>query len=314
MLSARDAAGNEITTERRALGEGVEPFSCIGCGNGVSFVAAFPRELDGKPHTVKAFFRLRPKTEHKENCVYLVDKKVAVLASKSVGLVESLKNGQYRFRLVTIDREPDDKVHTAPAPKIKPGGKEGRPSPQFEPSKSRRLAAYLSTAKRVARLRAACESDESIKDHLQLVFSNEVVSWNDFYYESERFLAAFAWVGNVANSFPIALQGRVRNVVTRSTAKGVFHVLNLKSVKAIPLSSDPTIGESGEASVWSRQAEWLNRFQEDDEVLAFGHWKQARQKPVRLPTSVASFKGFLNREISMWLVFSTQIAKLSEID
>jgi hypothetical protein len=164
------------------------------------------------------------------------------------------------------------------------------------------------------RLRAACESDESIKDHLQLVFSDEAVSWNNFYYEPERFLAAFAWVGNVANSFPVALQGRVRNVVSRTTAKGVFHVLNLKSAKATALSSDPTIGESGEASVWSRQAEWLSRFREDDEILAFGHWKHARQKPVRLPTSAASFKGFLNREMSMWLVFPTQIAKLSEVD
>lgn len=48
MLSARDAAANEIATEQRVIGKGVEPFSCIGCGSEVSFVAAFPERTRRK--------------------------------------------------------------------------------------------------------------------------------------------------------------------------------------------------------------------------------------------------------------------------
>jgi hypothetical protein len=98
-------------------------------------------------------------------------------------------------------------------------------------------------------------------------------------------------------------------------ADGTRYVLNLKSAKATPLDGDSSIGETGEASIWSKEPAWLERFKPNDEVLAYGHWKQAKnQKPVRAPSSPASFRGYLNRELSMWLLFPAQLAKLSEVD
>ncbi|RRW88475.1 hypothetical protein EGJ54_24755 [Pandoraea apista] len=315
MLSARDASNQKITTDDRARGLGVEPFTCDDCGVGVSHVQTHPKERDGMPYLVKAYFRLKPKTEHKEGCAYSVDKKVEAIAARSDGLVESIRKGKFRFRLLAIDREPEILTDARPASRPRRQDSEKAVSTEYAESKERRLASYLSTAKRILQLRAACESDESIKDHLQLVFSGDVIHWPDFYYEPERFLSAYSWLGNVANSFPIVLQGQVRNVVARSTEKGQFHVLNLKSVKAVALADDETIGESASASVWAREGSWLERYSENDEILAFGHWKRARKQPgVRTPKSIAAFRAYQNREMSMWLVFPGQLAKLTDAD
>ncbi|SQA56958.1 Uncharacterised protein [Burkholderia cepacia] len=315
MLSAFDATGAEITTDERARGRGIEPFKCTGCGIGVSYVPAHPKERDGKPYLVHAFYRLKPNTTHQETCKFAVEDKVSAIAARSDGLLESLKKGKYRFRLLTINHEPDSSLSKSSAKESKQTKSHRTTSTEFEKSDTRRLATYLSTAKRILQLRAACESDASIKDALELVFSGQSVGWPDFYYETEQFLAAFRWASNIANPFPIALQGQVRNIIPRTTRSGVYHIINLKSAKAVPLAGDPKIGETCQAAIWSREAAWVERFSENDEILAFGHWEHAMRQPCpQPPKSVAKFPLFLNRQLTMRLIFPTQIAKLSDAD
>ncbi|MCA8257590.1 hypothetical protein LGM89_30360 [Burkholderia sp. AU31624] len=315
MLSALDATGTEITTDERARGQGTEPFRCVGCGIGVSHVPAHPKERDGKPYLVHAFYRLKPNTTHQETCKFSVEQKVSAIAARSDGLLESLKKGKYRFRLLTIDHEPEPTSGKSSTKESKHTKPPRATSTEFEESNTRRLATYLSTAKRILQLRAACDADASIADSLELVFSGQSVGWPDFYYETEQFLAAFRWAGNIANPFPIALQGQVRNVVPRETRSGTYHIINLKSAKAVALANDQRIGETCQAAIWSREAAWVKRFNENDEILAFGHWEHAMRQPTpQPPKSIAKFRLFLNRQLTMRLIFPTQLAKLSDVD
>lgn len=137
MLSAFDATGAEITTDERARGRGIEPFKCTGCGIGVSYVPAHPKERDGKPYLVHAFYRLKPNTTHQETCKFAVEDKVSAIAARSDGLLESLKKGKYRFRLLTINHEPDSSLSKSSAKESKQTKSHRTTSTEFEKSDTR---------------------------------------------------------------------------------------------------------------------------------------------------------------------------------
>jgi hypothetical protein len=101
------------------------------------------------------------------------------------------------------------------------------------------------------------------------------VNWADFYYEEERFLAAYRWLVQTAASFPIALVGRVSNVETIETHGRLLYVLNFEPSSTQSYALDSTVGERTCATVWTSQPNWLYPLKRNDTVLVFGHCRHA---------------------------------------
>ncbi|GLO40974.1 hypothetical protein PPUN15366_26190 [Pseudomonas putida] len=306
MTHAFDQNGVKWAADDYSKGIGVEPLICERCDAAVSHVGSFTRNCYDNPSKVSAFFRLHANGTHGPNCRFGVDKQIIELASTSDGLVESIQKNRFRMRLVAVTEE----LKTS-ARRVKEDDSADRPptaSKSYTPS-SNRLSSYINTAQRVLRLRAMCDGDADIEQHLELVFAGNTVGWHQFYFEHARQMEAHYAVSQSASQYPIAIHGRVGKIKLGVKDDPKLNVLNLERLRVTQDPSDPTNGISLEVSVWTSKASWFDSLKENDEVIVFGLWKA----PTPAQTKAAKdgfFKTFTNRRLTMTLAVKSQIAKV----
>ena len=203
-------------------------------------------------HRVKGYFRLLPKGTHEKAYVFDVCDDVQVIARRSLGLLQALERERYSFRLLAFNDMRDLtalRAHAALGQAIDSTHETG---PHFSHDLRSFLSAYLNTAKRVISLRALCGGDSVVMDRLKLVFNGMPVSWNDFYYEEERFLAAYRWIGQPSISFPIALVGNVCAIQIIPRKDRSLYVRQLKRPVFTPCVFGTNVFDSGAAFECSR--------------------------------------------------------------
>lgn len=309
MNTALDSAGIEWIAETYSKGKGMEPLRCSHCPVHVTHQSAHTRERDDKPYLVSAYFRLLPGGHHAEGCKHAISDKVKSIANESTGLFESIRNGQYRLRLVMIRdalAELSKKASKSSAEAASGSSK------TFESSRGK-LPAYINSAKRVLQLRALCDEDEEIASYLELIFEgNTTVPWSQFYFETERHLDAYRNAVRNTVQHPIALHGTVKSTHIGVGKNRTSNVLNLTKNKYLADANDPEIGIGVEASVWCDNADWLAKLNPGDEVVVFGMWKakageiSASSKPEQY-----RFKSFITHKLSLWPVLATQITRVA---
>ena len=185
-------------------------------------------------HWVKGYFRLLPKGTHEKACVFDLCDKVQVIARRSLGLLQALERERYSFRLLAFNDMRDLTALRAHATLGQAIDSTHETGPHFSHDLRSFLSAYLNTAKRVISLRALCGGDSVPIDRIKLVFKGMPVCWNDFYYEEERFLAAYRWIGQTSISFPVALVGHVSAIQTIPRKDRSLYVLKLKRPAPTP--------------------------------------------------------------------------------
>lgn len=309
MGAAFDSAGVEWSADCYAKGRGKEPLSCIYCRVEITHQSAHTRERDDKPVLVPAYFRLLPGGRHAVGCKHLVSDEIKAIARDSKDLIESIRDGQYRLRLVMIrdalnglSKTPQRGGHNRTA---------SRGSTTYQPSRSK-LPAYINSAKRVLQLRALCDDDDEIAAHLELVFDGSlIVPWSQFYFETERYLDAYHTLARSTEQFPIALHGIVRSVRTVPSKNGQTNVLNLAKPKYVPYADNPEVGVGVEASVWCEDADWLTGLNQGDEVIILGMWRaRAAELSESSRPGQYRYKAFMTHKLSVTLVLPAQIARL----
>ncbi|SAL00453.1 hypothetical protein AWB78_05947 [Caballeronia calidae] len=313
MGSAVTMDGREIVADEIAsLAETKASLKCKHCGAAVSYVPPHAREKRGKVHWVKGYFRLLPKCAHGKTSVFDVFDEVEVIARRSLGLLQALEQERYSFRLLAFDDVRDLTALRSHATLRQAIDATHRTGPLFSRDLRGFLSAYFNTAKRVISLRALCGDDGVLTDRPKLVFNGTSVCWNDFYYEEERFLAAYRWIGQTTVSFPVALVGHVSAIQTIPRKNRSLYVLKLESPAATPRVRGTNVGELTQVEVWTSRLEWLRTLDEGDKVLVFGHWRHAvGPTHTRLHRSGdRAFRKNLYRRMSIWLYAKSQISKI----
>lgn len=309
MGSALDSVGVEWSAERYSKGKGKEPLRCAHCPVQVTHQSAHTRERDDKPILVPAYFRLLPGGHHAEGCKHAVSDEIKTIASESKDLFESVRDGQYRLRLVMI-RDTLAELSKKPSKAgSEPGGRAGKKT--YEQSRGK-LPAYINSAKRVLQLRALCDADDEIAAHLELVFEgNTIVPWSQFYFETERHLQAYLNLARNTVQHPIALHGTVKSKRPVASKNGPTNVLNLAKPKYVPDAENPAMGIGVEASVWCEDADWLAELNEGDEVVVLGMWKGKTGEPSNSSKpDQYRYKSFTTHKLSVWPVLVAQIARV----
>lgn len=307
MSYAFDRNGIKWAADNYSKGKGAEPLNCEKCDATVSHVPSFTKNHYDKPSTVRAFFRLLAHGEHGPDCRFGVDKQVVELARTSEGLIESVQKNRYRMRLVAVKE-----ALKAIAKQPKDDDDQEKPSTtskRYAPSPGQ-LAAYINTAQRVLKLRALCDEDDQIEEHLELVFAKDkVVTWNEFYFEHSRQMAAYFTVLHTATQYPIAIQGRVAKITLGIKDDPTSNVLNLRKLRATEDPKEPTNGISLQVSLWSANATWFEGLKEDDEVIVFGLWRTPDHILTKA-TKPGAFKTYTNRRLTMTMAVKSQITKI----
>lgn len=270
MGSAFDAVEVEWFADTYTKGKGKEPLRCIHCTAPVTHQSAHTRERDDKPILIPAYFRLLPGGRHAHCCKHAVEDEVKTIAKESEDLFESIREGHYRLRLVMIN-EALGGSNTSSAKSGETSSK--RTSKTFEHSRSK-LPAYINSAKRVLLLRALCDSDDEIAEHLELVFEgNTVVPWAQFYFETERHLDAYHAISRNTVQYPIALHGTVKFKKPFDGKFGPTNVLNLVLNKYQTNPDENSNGVGVEVSIWAKDADWFAGLDIGTEIIILGLWK-----------------------------------------
>lgn len=303
---ALDQNGVEWDAQVYQKGQGAEPLKCEHCGVNVTHNPPYPKEIYEKPVLVSGYFRLYPKRPHSEGCRFGIDSEIVEIAKTSDGLIQSLRNNRYRMRLVMIK----EALEEASKSKSNGGGESRAGTGKTYASSSGRLPAYINSAKRALKLRAACTDDQDLQEHLELVFEGNVnVAWSQFYFEAERHMEAFHAVSQNTVQHPIAIQGRVKDV--RYAIQGVEskNVINLLMNRFRADSEDPANGIGLEVSIWASDPSWFKGIERDNEILVLGMWRANTKAPTPAPPG-GRYKTFTTRRLTLTLFLKTQVSKV----
>jgi hypothetical protein len=306
---AFDSAGQEWSADIYRKGLGTPPLKCKFCPAPVSHNPAHPREWEDKSILIPAYFRLHPGGIHAENCRFAVTEKIQLIVKESKELFETIREGDYRLRLVMI-KQALEALSGASRQSCKGERQTGARAETSYAKSPAKLAAYINSAKRVLQLRALCDDDVEIANHLKLVFEgNTVVRWPEFYFETERYLEAFNAIAKNTVEYPIALHGYVKTKRLNTGKNGRSNVLNLERNGSQQDLNDPDNGINAEASVWSHDPSWFTGIEAGDEIVVFGLWKTSPGAPKPANTA-GRFKTFTTKKLNLTLVVTGQIAKV----
>ena len=150
-----------------------------GCGVPVRFVAADP-----------AYIALAKGAEHQPGCRYIVpDRLQSILAAGSdPDFLPALDEGRHELRLLLLQQA------------LKRGGIE-----------QSAMDGWLATLADLLVLRAMCESDDPVAEHVVLRLGKKRVDWSSFFYDQARYDEAWARIGTASTDLPMALVGTVRS-------------------------------------------------------------------------------------------------------
>ncbi|MDD2059090.1 hypothetical protein N5D52_27965 [Pseudomonas sp. GD03860] len=307
MNLAIDQNGREWDAEDYQRGMGAEPLRCCKCSTAVTFNNPHTREMYDKPVLVPGYFRLLPKGVHEAHCKFGVDEEIKKLAKESDGLIESIQHDKYRMRLVMIKEALEG---GAPPRNPEPDGEKAKSGRTYTSSPGQ-LPAYINSANKALMLRALCESNSDIEQHLELVFEGNIkVAWDEFYFDPPRHMEAFRVISHNTIQHPIALEGRIRSVRTALKNDPSKNVLNLQMNKYRGAPQEPSNGIGLEVSIWSPKSEWFKGLQQDDDVVILGVWKATTNATEPAPMKDGYFKTLTKRRLSLTLVLKAQITKI----
>lgn len=185
--------------------------NCRYCGTNVQYVSAYTRQASNTP--VAAYLKLWQESEHAKDCGYSVRGAVDLIVAESNSvesknpIFELQRDGSYLFRMnILVDAQ---KV----AQEISESGGDFESSPHVSTHRNyirseRQLASYFHSAAGIAKLRALIQESSDIDDLSSLIkiqFKNNFISWNDFYYEKERYHILFNRLSKGSLTHPVAV-------------------------------------------------------------------------------------------------------------
>ncbi len=171
--------------------------------------------------------------------------------------------------------------------------------------KQEQLGAYINSAQRVLKVRAACEDHYEIEDVLHLVFEGVRLSWCDFYFDYKDYFRCFSQVTQATVKVPVAIKGAVKANKLVKTRNGEFAVIDL--VRPSRKTDRDGILDLACFSIWSPDLSAFESFKEGGEILAFGIWESHSVKESPNKKADSPIKVFRNHDLRLWPVTKSQL-------
>jgi hypothetical protein len=309
MSAARDANNARITIGLAEQGQCQKPLKCEYCKATVNFVNAFTRNVGEDIIAVEPYFRLEKGHKHGENCRYNVHGQIDVIVRESEGdIFTALQNNRFELRLLAVKRAVEQLRELAKK-KNNVGGESGTGAPdQIYLEAESRLGAYVNSAQRVLKVRAACEEHAEIEDVLQLVFDGVRLPWCDFYFEDKDYFRCFTQVTHSTVQVPIAINGTIKKNDIVKGPSGPYAVVDL--VGPFRETDKADVRDAANFSIWSPDLNAFKSYKQGDEILAFGLWESKGIKESPNKKTESPIKIFRNHQLRLWPVTKSQLCKL----
>ena len=236
-VKMKQAHYNEQKINLKEYKEGMKgSLKCTSCDVPVIYVGDHNREINRKLVFIAAHFRLKVKVEHKPSCGYLTSNQIELIFAESSDIHElfSRKDGGYILRLLFIT----DSGQKSPVKKpTKSNDVDNDKKPTLNYVNKGNLNAYISSMRRIIKLRNSLEENGEIKSLLELSFYNsdtrkyDKVKWNDFFVENNKdsYSNAYDIIAN-KDQHPICFSG-VINKIEKPTEKFNSYKITMKNIK-----------------------------------------------------------------------------------
>lgn len=309
MPAARDANNTRITISMAEEGQYEKSLKCEFCDAPVGFVNAFTRNVGEDIVAVEPFFRLHNGHKHGSTCRYNVHGQITVIAKESEGdIFAALQGNRYELRLLAVKRAVEQLRELARKKKDPDSDTAAGTTDKIYIEAEKRLGAYINSAQRVLKVRAACEDHSEIEDVLQLVFDGVRLSWKDFYFEDKDYFRCFSQVIRATVQVPIAINGTVKKNGIAKGRTGQFAVLNL--IGPYRKTDRNDMLDAACFSIWSPDVYAFKSYREGQEILAFGLWESRGINESANRKADSPIKVFRNHELRLWPVTKSQLCQV----
>jgi len=192
---------------------------CHYCDAKVSYVEAYPRETKKGRTYVNAFLRLSRNELHGNECEYNVEKIIEKLVAESNNIEENDSifttddNLTHSFRLhilsEAMERGFDNDINKK---SISENGNDDTLGYRYTKI-NKTLSSYIKSAAGIAKLKQIVDGTDSqkLKESIKLIFNGKNISWNNFFYESNKYIKLFEKIESKQLSYPIAIQVTIKN-------------------------------------------------------------------------------------------------------
>jgi len=193
--------------------------SCKYCGTDIQYVSAHTRGASKTP--VSEYLKLWQDEEHSNGCSYSVRGAVDLLVSDSKSvenanpIFELQDDGSYLFRMnILIDAqrvaqnlaESCDKLETSRHLSTR----------RNYIRSEEQIASYFRSAAGIAKLRSLIQESsdvEELKRIVKIQYKDDLIPWNDFYYDDTRYHVLFNRLTKGSIPYPIAISATLKGQV-----------------------------------------------------------------------------------------------------
>ncbi|MGX8833703.1 hypothetical protein ACWG0P_05760 [Amedibacillus sp. YH-ame6] len=193
---------------------------CYYCGTPISYVSGSIRSLKDRDVVVRPYFRLKNEQSiHVDNCKYITSNAIKeIFADVADSNLMTKQEDAYiaRLHIITDSMEKKDNKHIADLNDIKVNEKSTK-----KYIKNGDKPAYLSTIRRIVKLRDAIEKEKELRDLVKLQFYNEyhkkydVIKWKNFYmdYDLKSYKHIYEMLKATKVYHPICFEGEIKEAV-----------------------------------------------------------------------------------------------------
>jgi hypothetical protein len=306
MPAALDENNECITIGMAERGQCWRSLKCEFCDALVGFVNGHNRTVGEVIVAVEPFFRLERGHKHSKGCQYNVHGQITIIVSKSNSdIFVTLPGDRYELRLLTVKKGIEQLRELSQKKKNSSSEVVSGTTEKIFFEREEQLGAYINSARRVLKVRAACEKHSEIEEVLDLVFDGNRLPWRDFYFEDKNYFRCFRQVTNSTVKVPVAIRGTVKATQVVPGRNDKFAVINL--VPPYRKTKQAEVLDAACFSIWSPDLSAFESYEPGGEILAFGLWESrgVSESPNRKNNS--PIKVFRNHELCLWPVTKSQI-------
>lgn len=178
--------GQELKIEEYDTNKKYSQLKCFYCDADVIYVTKYNRDLGDRTITVNPFFRLKGGSKHKEGCQYTIDGvMVDIVARCADAELMTRCADKFRVRLLLVTDDGEEKTDTSHNGE----NEKGQYRRKLNYISQGKKAAYLSSMKRIMKLKAMVENNSELNNKVELQFldrhGNVIdIPWNRFYYDT----------------------------------------------------------------------------------------------------------------------------------
>lgn len=214
---------NEVNKKNREQLQLKCPYK--GCRTGITYTEEHIRTYNEKSVSIPAYFRLisEDNSPHSADCIYSTFGELVSIAKRSKGMLESIQDNLFEFRLQVITKTSQGEKNKKPLANEQSGYHRVRKNNNIKTAGTK--SAYLSTIKKILELKSKMEEENHLQKSVVLKDGKKTLNWGNFYFDIHDYYDCYSLLESGAEH-PICIEGIIKH--TKFIQENGFYKVNME--------------------------------------------------------------------------------------